>query len=94
MSEFLVVSSTFAREPLLALPLVFGLLVGLGALLLRLNTLAFGKPPRRDGAGQASYAPMYAHLALVLTAGIYCRRPWSHGSRMLPGCWDEGERHG
>src|SRR5215216_1599589 len=28
MSEFLVVSSTFAREPLLAIPLVFGLLVG------------------------------------------------------------------
>ena len=30
MSEFLVVSSTFARMPLLAIPLVFGLLVALG----------------------------------------------------------------
>ena len=28
MSEFLIVSSTFAREPWLAVPLVFGLLVG------------------------------------------------------------------
>src|SRR6185295_8492147 len=31
MSEFLVVSSTFAREPLLAIVLVFGLLVAFGA---------------------------------------------------------------
>src|SRR5436305_3699439 len=36
MSEFLLISSTFAREPLLAIPLVFGLLVGFGALILRL----------------------------------------------------------
>jgi hydrogenase-4 component F len=75
MSEFLVVSSTFAREPLLALPLVFGLLVGLGALLLRLNTLAFGKPRGATVPAEASYAPMYAHLALVLTAGIYLPPP-------------------
>ena len=33
MSEFLIVSSTFARAPLLALVLVFGLLVAFGALL-------------------------------------------------------------
>jgi hydrogenase-4 component F len=37
MSEFLVVTSTFARQPLLAVPLVFGLLVAFGALLLRLS---------------------------------------------------------
>ncbi len=42
MSEFLVVTSTFARQPLLAVPLVFGLLVGFGALMLRLHGLAFG----------------------------------------------------
>ena len=35
MSEFLIVSSTFAREPLLAMLLVFGLLVAFGALMLR-----------------------------------------------------------
>ena len=75
MSEFLVVSSTFAREPLLALLLVFGLLVGLGALLLRLNSLAFGEPRGATGPAEASYAPMYAHLALVLTAGIYLPPP-------------------
>ena len=44
MSEFLIVSSTFAREPLLALPLVAGLLVAFGALLLRVHDLAFGEP--------------------------------------------------
>src|SRR6202040_903175 len=44
MSEFLVVSSTFARSPGLALILVFGILVGFAALFLRLNTIAFGEP--------------------------------------------------
>jgi hydrogenase-4 component F len=71
MSEFLVVSSSFAREPLLALPLVFGLLVALGALLMRLNTLAFGEPSGSRAPVTASYLPMFGHLALVLIAGIY-----------------------
>jgi hydrogenase-4 component F len=71
MSEFLVVSSTFARQPLLAIPLVFGLLVAFGALLLRLGGLAFGPPHGSEAPTRASYLPMYAHLALVLVAGIY-----------------------
>ena len=52
MSEFLVVSSTFAREPLLAIVLVFGILVGVGALFLRLNAIAFGEPRGTDRGGQ------------------------------------------
>src|SRR5215468_8540103 len=40
MSEFLLVSSTFAREPWLAAILVVGILVALGGLFLRLNTIA------------------------------------------------------
>jgi len=75
MSEFLVVSSTFAREPLLALPLVFGLLVGFGALILRLNQVAFGAPRGPSAPAEASYLPMYAHLALVFTAGVYLPPP-------------------
>ncbi|MGO9046427.1 MAG: hydrogenase 4 subunit F [Xanthobacteraceae bacterium] len=71
MSEFLVVSSTFARAPLLALVLVFGILVGVAALFLRLNSIAFGQPRGPVGKTEASYAPMFAHLALVLGAGIY-----------------------
>jgi hydrogenase-4 component F len=75
MSEFLVVSSTFARQPLLAILLVFGLLVAFGALLLRLTSVAFGEARGSTQPAQASYVPMYAHLALVFTAGIYLPPP-------------------
>src|SRR5690242_12566010 len=44
MSEFLVISSTFARQPWLAAILVLGLLIALGGLLSRLNVVAFGEP--------------------------------------------------
>lgn len=71
MSEFLVVSSTFARTPVLAIILVFGLLVGLAGLFLRLNSIAFGEPRGPIGKAQASYVPMFAHLGLVFVAGIY-----------------------
>jgi hydrogenase-4 component F len=75
MTEFLIVTSTFARQPWLAIPLVLGLLIALGALFLRLNSVAFG--PVRGGVApaEASYVPMYLHLALVLTAGIYLPPP-------------------
>ncbi len=75
MSEFLVVTSTFARAPLLAIVLVFGLLVAFGALLMRLNGLAFGEPRGSTAPAGSSYAPMYVHLALVFTAGIYLPPP-------------------
>jgi hydrogenase-4 component F len=75
MSEFLVVSSTFARQPLLALPLVAGLIIGFGALMLRLHGLAFGTPARGSVRVDASHAPMFAHLALVLLAGVYLPPP-------------------
>jgi hydrogenase-4 component F len=71
MSEFLVVSSTFARAPLLAIVLVFGLLVALGGLFLRLNSIAFGEPRGSSAKAHASYVPMFAHLTLVFVAGVY-----------------------
>jgi hydrogenase-4 component F len=74
-SEFLVVSSTFARNPLLALILVGGLLVGFGALLLRVQGLAFGEPMGSTAPVQASYVPTGMHLGLVLMAGIYLPPP-------------------
>jgi hydrogenase-4 component F len=75
MSEFLVISTTFAREPILAGLLVLGLLIAFGALLLRLTSIAFG-PARGLRAGvRASYVPMFAHLALVLVAGVYLPAP-------------------
>ena len=71
MSEFLVVSSAFARQPWLAIPLVSGLLIAFGALLLRLGGLAFGEPAGSMGPVKASYFPIFVHLALVMAAGVY-----------------------
>jgi len=75
MSEFLVVSSTFARAPWLAIPLVIGLLVAFGALLLRLHGMAFGEPSGSTAPVKASWAPIAAHFVLVLMAGIYLPPP-------------------
>jgi hydrogenase-4 component F len=71
MSEFLVVTSTFARQPLLAPLLVLGILIALGGLFLRLGTIAFGEPRGPTTPVHASYVPMFAHLAIVFTGGIY-----------------------
>ena len=88
-SEFLVVSSTFARQPLLALPLVLGLLLAFGTLLWRLHGMAFGKPDSGPAAPvQASILPMLAHLALVLIAGFWLPGPlvaWFHHVAILLG---------
>ena len=71
MSEFLIITNTFAREPLLALAVVFGLLVAFGALLLRLQNVLFGAPTEPTHSVNASSAPLIVHLSLVLVAGIY-----------------------
>ena len=87
MSEFLLVSSTFGRAPYLALGLVFGLLIAFGALLLRLSGIAFGPPQGSLAPVKASYLPMFAHLALVLGAGLYLPPPlvawFQHVARIL-----------
>ncbi len=74
-SEFLVASTTFARVPVLAVLFVFGLLLAFGALLLRVNDLAFGPVKGPVGLVRASYLPMFAHLLLVLIAGIWLPPP-------------------
>ncbi len=71
MSEFLIVSSTFARQPLLAVALVLGLLVAFGALVLRMQNAVFGEPTGSTQPVRATYAPIFAHLALVVAAGLY-----------------------
>ena len=71
MTEFLIVTTTFARDPVLAVVLGLSLLVAFGALLLRLNGLAFGEPHGSREAAKASFAPVFAHFALVLAAGIW-----------------------
>lgn len=71
MSEFLIITSTFARQPLLAIPLVAGLLIGIGALVLRMQGLAFGGPAGASAPVHASVVPLFFHLAIVLLAGIF-----------------------
>jgi hydrogenase-4 component F len=71
MSEFLIITTTFAREPWLAVVLAFGLLVAFGALLWRLQDLIFGEPTEPALSVEASSMPLIAHLALVLIAGLY-----------------------
>lgn len=75
VSEFLMVTSTFAREPLLALLLVAGLLLAIGALFLNLSGIVFGEPRGASAPVRASYLPLFAHLSLVFTAGIFLPRP-------------------
>ena len=71
MSEFLILTSTFAREPLLALAVGLGLLVAFGALLLRLQDVLFGAPMEAGHPVHASSIPLVVHLTLVLIAGLY-----------------------
>jgi len=71
MSEFLILTSTFAREPLLALAVAFGLLVALGALLMRLQDILFGEPTTPNLPVSAASAPIFVHLSLILIAGMF-----------------------
>ena len=71
MSEFLIVTSTFAREPLLAILLVLGIVLALGALFQKLNGIAFGTPKGSLAPVDASYVPMFAHFILVFVAGVF-----------------------
>jgi len=85
MSEFLVISSTFARSPLLALPVMLGLIVAFAALITKLQGMAFGPPsplPGLEGGKApsratraAGYVPIFAHLSLALLAGIMLPAP-------------------
>ncbi len=87
MSEFLVVTSTFARSPVLAGLFVFGLIVAFGALMLRLQGMAFGEPTGGERPSRASSVPIGAHLGLVLLAGVYPPPPvvawFQHVAAML-----------
>jgi hydrogenase-4 component F len=87
-SEFMLVSSTFARQPLLSIVLVAGLLVAFGALILRLQDIVFGEPTGKARPTEASYIPAFVHLALVLVAGLWLPGPvvqWFRGVAALLG---------
>jgi hydrogenase-4 component F len=74
-SEFMLVSSSFARQPLLAVVLVFGLLIAFGALILRMQDVIFGEASGPVGKVKASYVPLFLHLACVLVAGFWLPEP-------------------
>jgi hydrogenase-4 component F len=74
-SEFMLVSSSFARQPLMTVVLVCGLVLAFGALLWRLQDMLFGEPSGPTGQVKASYLPLFVHLALVLAAGIWLPEP-------------------
>jgi hydrogenase-4 component F len=87
-SEFMLVSSTFARQPLLSIVLVAGLLVAFGALIMRLQDIVFGDPTGKAHPAQASYIPAFVHLILVLIAGLWLPGPvvqWFRGVAALLG---------
>jgi hydrogenase-4 component F len=88
MSEFLVVTSSFADHPVLTALLALGLLIGFGALMLRLSQLCFGEVKGETGPAPGSMIPTYAHLALVLVAGIWLPPPvvdWFRGIASMLG---------
>jgi hydrogenase-4 component F len=70
-SEFLLVTSTFARSPWLGVLLVMGLLIAFSAITLRLHGLAFGDTTRRHLLPAWRLVPIALHLLLVTVAGLY-----------------------
>jgi hydrogenase-4 component F len=75
LSEFMLVTSTFARAPLLAAILVIGLLIAFAALILRLQQVLFGAPSGPTERVRASYLPLFLHLSVVLIAGLWLPGP-------------------
>ncbi|HOT83994.1 MAG TPA: hydrogenase 4 subunit F, partial [Candidatus Defluviicoccus seviourii] len=45
--------------------------IGIGALVLRMQGLAFGPASQPNTPVEASYVPLFAHLALVFAAGVF-----------------------
>ena len=75
MSEFLILTSAMARQPWLAVPILLGLAVAFGALVMRVQSIAFGEPKGPSAPLSASLVPMYLHLGLVLVAGLWLPAP-------------------
>jgi hydrogenase-4 component F len=77
MSEFLAVTTTFAREPWLAVLLILGLLIAFGGLIIKLQGVAFGASTLDANLRPRFYSlwPIYLHLGLVAMAGIWLPDP-------------------
>src|SRR5262249_44609737 len=84
-SEFLLITSTFARHPFLVVVLVVGLLIAFGALILRLQQLVLGDPQGPKDPARASFVPLFLHLALICVAGLWLPEPVVHWFRLVAG---------
>ena len=85
MSEFLVVSSTFARAPLLAIVLVFGILVALGALVPAAQQHRLRRAARADRQGHTPPTCRCSRILLSCSSPAFtCRRRSSPGFRTSP----------
>jgi hydrogenase-4 component F len=69
-AEFLILTSTFVRAPILALLLGLALLLAFATMLARLQALAFGPADSPRGGSGLSLVPAWLHLGLVLVAGL------------------------
>jgi hydrogenase-4 component F len=69
-SEFLLITSTFARAPILAALLSLGILLAFGALLMRVTSLCFGPPSAGSYTMTATSVPIFLHLGIVLLVGL------------------------
>jgi len=88
LSEFILVSSSFPRQPVLAVILVVGILIAFGALILRMQDVVFGEPKGPAGPVEASYVPLFLHLAIALTLGLWLPDPlvrWFNSVAVLLG---------
>ena len=70
-SEFLVITTTFSRQPFLAVILALGIIIAFGALFIHLQKALFGEPAGPSHKVKASAVPIFVHLALVLLAGLW-----------------------
>jgi hydrogenase-4 component F len=85
-SEFLIITTTFARQPALAIILAAGVLIAFGALLMHLQRMLFGAPPDEpDHPVHASFAPLVIHMALVLLAGLWLPGILTHWFQQVAG---------
>ena len=90
-SEFLVVSSTFAREPVLAVLFVFGLLVSFGALFLRVSLRGVRRAARPGRTGHRILrADVRASRAGADRGHLAARGRWWPGSSTSRRCSDDG----
>jgi hydrogenase-4 component F len=88
LSEFILVSSSFPRQPVLTIILVIGILIAFGALILRMQDVVFGEPKGPTGPVEASYVPLFLHLAIALTLGLWLPDPlvrWFNSVAILLG---------